>query len=412
MALPALRNIDAFPVEHEGETLIVVHDPEYYVEEQLALSPIAFFIASQLDGLNEVTDIQYLLFQQTGGRVASEDQIREVVAHLDEHGFLESPRFEAISRGVRESFATRKTRQAFLAGKSYPDNVNDLRTFLDAMFTEPDGPGPVRREEIVSEKGVRCLIAPHIDFARGGSAYAHAYARLARGRKPETAIIFGVSHAGAPVPFVLCRKGYETPFGTLDIDTEAVDALAAACAWDPFEHEIIHRTEHSIEFQSVMLAYLYGSGVKIVPILCGGISEGREPVTDMSAFPEVAAFLDACRSVMRFSNGGTCVLAGVDLAHVGRRFGDAFDIDDAAIDAVKVRDVEDLERVLEVDADGWYASVMKDMNQRRVCGLNAIYAALKTLDGAADRGEFLKYGYAPDPAGGIVSFAGIAFPEK
>jgi len=65
-----------------------------------------------------------------------------------------------------------------------------------------------------------------------------------------------------------------------------------------------------------------------------------------------------------------------------------------------------------VDADGWYASVMKDMNQRRVCGLNAIYAALKTLDGAADRGEFLKYGYAPDPAGGIVSFAGIAFPEK
>ncbi|MFO7975347.1 MAG: AmmeMemoRadiSam system protein B, partial [Candidatus Hydrogenedentota bacterium] len=268
MALPALRNIDAFPIEHEGETLIVVHDPELYVEEQLVLSPIAFFIASQLDGLNEVTDIQYLLFRETGGRLVSEEQIGKVVSHLDEHGFLVSPRFEAIYRDVVESFAMRKTRPAFLAGKSYPEDEKELRNFLDEMFSGKDGPGTIERGGMASEKGVRCLIAPHIDFARGGSAYAHAYARLARGRKPKTVMIFGVSHAGPPVPFMLCRKGYETPFGTLAVDAEAVDTLAEACAWDPFEHEIVHRTEHSIEFQAVMLAYLYGNNVQIVPILC------------------------------------------------------------------------------------------------------------------------------------------------
>ena len=35
-------------------------------------------------------------------------------------------------------------------------------------------------------------------------------------------------------------------------------------------------------------------------------------------------------------------------------------------------------------------------------------AALKSIDGAAAQGQLLHYGYAPDPAGGMVSFASIA----
>lgn len=392
--------------------MILVRDPESYVDEQLLLGPIPFFVASQLDGLNDVTDIQYLLFQQTGGRVVSEEQIRDVVDYLDEHGFLASQQFEAIYRGVVEAFSAGATRPAFLAGKSYPEDPEELRGFLDGLFADEEGPGAVDRGRMGAEKGLRCLIVPHIDLPRGGVTYAHGYARLARGRKPKTVMVFGVSHAAPPVPFILCRKGYETPLGTLDIDMEALNALAAACAWDPFEYEIAHRAEHSIEFQAVMLAYLYGTDVTIVPILCGAFPECLQGAGDASRSSGVRVFLEASQSVMRSSDGGVCVLAGVDLAHVGRRFGDAFEIDDTVLHAVKARDNEDLAFALGLDADGWYASVMKDANQRRVCGLNAIYASLKTLDGATERGELLRYGYAQDPAGGIVSFAGIAFPEK
>ncbi len=412
MALPALRNIDAFPVEHEGETRILVRDPESFVEDQLLLGPVPFFVASQLDGLNDVTDIQYLLFVQAGGRLVSEDQIREVVDYLDERGFLASPRFESLHREVLESYRERSTRPAFLAGKSYSDDPQELREFIDELYTGQDGPGPVQPQSAASEKGVRCLIVPHIDFPRGGPAYAHGYAKLASGRKPKTVLIFGVSHAVAPVPFILTRKAYETPLGTLSANTEVVDALAAACAWDPFEHEIAHRSEHSIEFQAVMLAHLYGPDVSIVPILCGSLSDGLAAVSNASALPDVQAFLTACQQAMRASNGEMCVIAGVDLAHVGRRFGDGFDIGDEVVRAVKARDDEDLAYAMSLDADGWYASVMKDSNQRRVCGLNAIYASLKTLDGAAGRGELLKYMYAHDPSGGIVSFASIAFQEE
>src|SRR5690606_18807114 len=99
-----------------------------------------------------------------------------------------------------------------------------------------------------------------------------------------------------------------------------------------------------------------------------------------------------------------------DLAHVGRRFGDAFDVDDNVISAVSERDHEDLGNITggAIDPDGFYASVMRDRNKRNVCGLNCIYATLKTLDGTVDRGIMQHYGYAHDPAGGIVSFASIA----
>ncbi len=75
---------------------------------------------------------------------------------------------------------------------------------------------------------------------------------------------------------------------------------------------------------------------------------------------------------------------------------------------VAQRDEEDLAHVLRGAASGWRATVMRDANARRVCGMNCIYAALRTLDGRAVRGEMLRYDYAPDPSGGLVSFAGIA----
>jgi hypothetical protein len=102
-----------------------------------------------------------------------------------------------------------------------------------------------------------------------------------------------------------------------------------------------------------------------------------------------------------------CVIAGADLAHVGRRFGDAFDIDDTVVQAVHRRDHEDLLEVVANNPAGFYQSVMKDRNQRRVCGLNCIYAALHTVHGMVRSGELLHYDYAHDPAGGIVSFANV-----
>lgn len=410
MALPALRSLDAFPIDHEGQRYICLRDPEGFVEEQVLLTQPAFFIAYHLDGENDVTDVQYAFARQFQGEIVRSEDIHQVVNYLDTRGFLRTERFVAIRRQVESTFANAALRPAYLAGKSYPHQPGQLRMFLDDCFRHEQGPGERPFAAVMGEGlPARCLIAPHIDFHRGGHSYAHGYLRLFKHGQPTTVFIFGVAHATPPVPFILTRKHFQTPFGVLETDQEIVRRLEAVCTWDPYAHEIVHRTEHSIEFQAVMLAYLYGPAVRIVPILCGMFGPEMTP-GNVELPVSVTTFLDICQEVVTSaSSQQISVIAGADLAHVGRRFGDPFEIDPTVVRGVERRDQEDLQRVIAGDADGFYRSVMQDQNQRRVCGLNCIYAALRSVQGLARGGELVHYDYAPDPAGGIVSFANIFF---
>ena len=74
MILPALRGIDAFPVELDGEVFIGVRDPEGIVEDQLVLSQAAFVIASFLNGERDARTIQFELARQFQGQLIPEDQ--------------------------------------------------------------------------------------------------------------------------------------------------------------------------------------------------------------------------------------------------------------------------------------------------------------------------------------------------
>ena len=403
---PPLRNIEAIPIEHEGQTVIYLHDTAGYIEDQVALSLPAFFIAASLDGAHDTRAIQRDFAHQFEGAKIPEDQIRQVVAFLDEHGFLFSERFQAIRDEIETVFRRQERRSAHLAGKGYPDNPEELRLFIDKFFSRPGGPGD-KPNTTHNASPLRGLIVPHIDFERGGHCYAHGYAQLRDMDPPDSVIIFGVAHGGAETPFALTQKHFDTPFGVIENDRETVARIERACTWDPYLAEPAHRTEHSIEFQAVMLGYLFGNKTKIVPILCAALS--NDPHNDSpSEIGEIGRFLDVCREIADAPGKRVIVVASADLAHVGNRFGDTFEIDNAIIEGVTRRDHEDLNHVLACAPDAFYRAVMRDRNQRKVCGLACIYAALKTIAAPGRTGELLHYHFAHDPAGGIVSFASIA----
>lgn len=405
MILPALRGIDAYPVELDGEIFIGVRDPEGIVEDQLVMSQAAFVIATFLNGERDARTIQYELASQFQGQLIPEDQILSVVETLDKHGFLNSEKFQKIQLKVREDYAAKSIRSAYLAGKSYPDELAELKIFLEAQFLREGSCGkiPVVKP---AKKTLRCLIAPHIDLHRGGHSYAWAYSHLSKFQCPETVLIFGVAHAAPPSPFILTRKDFETPFGTVHADLDGIERLAKVCTWDPYEYELSHRTEHSIEFQVLMLSYLFGTHCKIIPVLCGMF--GDELHGDPEENDDIQAFLSECRTLLEERGDSMLVICGADFAHVGHRFGDSFEIEPRIISDVESRDREDLKYALAGDADAFFKSVMKDANKRRVCSLNNIYSALKVLPNPKP-GELLHYGYAHDPMGGIVSFASLAF---
>ncbi|HOQ31957.1 MAG TPA: AmmeMemoRadiSam system protein B [Candidatus Hydrogenedens sp.] len=406
---PPLRNIEAFPIHHQGQTLICLHDPLGYVNTEITLSPAAFFIAACLDGNHTLRDIQLEFAREFQGALIPREQIERIVEFLDEHGFLLNERFEEIKNKTEQVFLQQVVRLPYHAGQSYSSAKHELGAFLSGIFTRTGGPGPLPDEQQSSEECMVGLIVPHIDFQRGALGYAHAYYRLYQCKKPDTVIIFGVSHQGGETPYILTRKHYSTPLGTIKTHQECVDYLAQNLPFDPFKSEIMHRMEHSIEFQVLMLNYLFGTDIQIVPVLCASIPEDGEMLP--GDVPEVQQFLQACVRYIEESGERVLVLSASDWAHIGKRFGDLFDITEDVRNQVKKRDDEDIKMALTIEPDSFFRSVMKDKNSRRVCGLYSMYSILKIIQGKARRAEFLHYGQAPDPIGGIVSFSSIAYFE-
>jgi predicted class III extradiol MEMO1 family dioxygenase len=61
-----------------------------------------------------------------------------------------------------------------------------------------------------------------------------------------------------------------------------------------------------------------------------------------------------------------------------------------------------------MDGEGFFSSISKESDRRRICGLPAIYTMLKVLE--AKEGKLLKYGQAFTPeTQSVVSFASMAF---
>jgi AmmeMemoRadiSam system protein B len=145
----------------------------------------------------------------------------------------------------------------------------------------------------------------------------------------------------------------------------------------------------------------------VVPILLSSFHEmvamGTQPANDS----RVASFIDALGDELAQDDRRTLIVAGVDFAHIGRKFGDAFSVDESIAERVKREDMGLIEFIRRGDAAGFFADIAKDRDARRICGLAPMYTQLELLRG--HRGRLLKYGIAMEPeTGSAVSFAGLA----
>ncbi len=107
-----------------------------------------------------------------------------------------------------------RSEKPLFAGKSYEENPERLKVQLEGYFTGPDGPGAPGEKKGI--KGLKGVIAPHIDFQRGGFCYAFAHREIWEKNSSHCFIIFGTAHTLMEHPFCLTRKEFITPLGTLE----------------------------------------------------------------------------------------------------------------------------------------------------------------------------------------------------
>ncbi len=403
---PRLRPLQPTPIRHQGQNLIHVSDPAGLSESKLVVTPDVFFIMAFCDGRHSLSDIQYQYTRKFGTLLLS-SRLHQILSDLDRSLFLDNERFRRHKEKIEEEFKQAAVRIPFLAGRSYPADGASLRRMIDGFFASPEGPGsPSERKR---RKAIKAIMAPHIDLRVGGPCFAWAYSRLAHSPRPDVFVILGIGHAPMENLFAATAKDFETPLGMLRTDKPFVESLVEAYPGDLLADEFAHRSEHSVELQTIFLRYIFPEeDIGIVPILCSSFDEmmaaNRQPIED----PRVRDFVQAVQIAAARRKGKVCFIAGVDLSHIGQRFGDPETLTSSTEIILESEDREMLQHLERVDAAGFFSSIAKDNDRRRICGFPAIYVLLNLL--APAKARLLKYDKSVEQATqSIVSFASMVF---
>jgi hypothetical protein len=402
---PKIRPIEAFPVRESGQELIVLKDPAGISSEIICVSPETFFLISLMDGTNTLRDLQAAYLRRYGALLYTE-KVEELITQLNACHLLENLHFQDYLRRLQEDFKRAPTREAMFAGKGYEAEPEQLKAMIREYFIGKDGPG--LPDEKSNKKTLKGIVAPHIDFARGGPCYAHAYKALGESMQADLYVILGTCHTPMQNPFAFTMKSFATPLGQVETPKDLIADIANQLPFDPFLDEFNHRSEHTIEFQLVFLHYLLGEKkFKIFPILCNSfyelIQQGISPLED-PIYHRTINLLE--QQFTQFDK--ICFVASADLAHIGPQFGHREAITPGTLAETRAKDLEMLGHVQELEAEEFYRFVLQEKDRRNICGLPPIYALVNLIK--AQTGHLLNYQQWHDPQGkAAVTFASLAF---
>lgn len=394
---PKLRPLEAFPAGDPREHAIGVRDPGGLSQVVLTVSPAAFELLSMMDGETSCEALRER-FSDRFGQALRIDTVLQVVQNLEGAHLLDSDGFEAFYASLVRKYRDQPTRpMPHASALGILDDSGDL--FRDML---------AQAEPTIVDRRLVGLVAPHLDYPRGRPCYGCAYATLKERKSPDRVVILGTNHFGRATSAVATSKPFETPLGVTPCDVDFLEALESTCG-SLREHELDHAHEHSIELQVAWLQHLFGAGeFSIVPVLC------PDPCGPTGTAPydghgvDLRAFALALGKLIQEDQKDTLLVAGADLSHVGRDFGDDRELDDTFLAEVRQRDKSALQAMESGDWDAFRQCVARDGNPTRVCSAGCIYA-LATALGDADA-NLLAYHQAVTPEiGNCVTCCAMAF---
>jgi AmmeMemoRadiSam system protein B len=400
--LPRLRpDIDVMPSPIPDRPGLLLRDPFGYTETVLVLPHPWLALLSCLDGQHTELDAQALLTRLAGGELVPREGVRELLELLSEEGFLETEELAALKERKHEAFRLAPLREASHVGTAYPDTAAGIEKRFASEMTPDRTPLP------------RAVAAPHVSPEGGFGSYSSAYAVDTDGAD-RTFVILGTSHYGRPERFGLTRKPFRTPLGVAEVDVELHDRLLAGGGEAVVEEDYCHAREHAVEFQVLFLQYLMKRPIRILPVLCGpfvsSLTTGEPPesLDGTKRFFETLGEIAASRPDLVW-------VLGVDMAHIGRRYGhsEAVKADSGVMLEVRERDLERLDRVCAGDAEGFFELVHPDSDPLNWCGYPPLYTFLKSAVPALHlEGEVRRYEQWNIDEASVVSFAAMHFHAK
>ncbi len=381
---------------------LIIRDSYGYSDRTLIIPPLLVHCLQFFNGEYSELDVREELLRLTGD-LQSGTLATHLFEALHNAGFLDDDVYAEMREAKHCRFADSPVREPSHAGSAYPDDAAELTSALADWAGPRNGRGTGEASRMIG------IAAPHVSPAGGYRSYRSAYQALNDSYRDRTFIVLGTSHYGQPEKFGLTRKNYRTPWGDARTDLGIVDELTAAAPQAIVQEDYCHAVEHSIEFQILFLQHLFGPDVKMVPVLCGpfarSLYEGGKPEDDEG----VHRFFDALGEIGAREKERLFWVLGIDMAHMGRRYGDAFqavaDVDEMA--QVALDDSLRIARMEAGDAGGFWSLVQPNHDELKWCGSSPVYTFLKSVPEA--RGTLLRYEQWNIDEQSVVSFAGMTF---
>jgi AmmeMemoRadiSam system protein B len=396
---PKLRPyLDIAPADGTGQRF-VLFDQLRLSDRMVCMGRVELSWLGLFNGRRSLQEIQ-LEAMRSSGEVVPLAFFSRLVKTLDEALFLEGERFRAEVRVLSEE----SIRSPACVG-TYQNDPEALRRQIRELFVRGSGvPSEAR-----TNGQLRAVLAPHIDYGRGGLTYTHAFKELFERSEASLFIIIGTSHY-SPERFTLTRKHFQTPLGVVQTDEEYIDRLVARYGDGLFDDPLAHEPEHSIELEVVFLQYLYHKkrDIRIVPLVVGSFADCVATGSSPMDMPDIRRMVEALREVERETPEPMCYVISGDLAHIGPKFGDPEPVEADQLVHSRTQDHAILAEAKKADSTGYFEAIREERDERRICGLPPTWLVLQAAQPAS--GRLLHYDQYIHPRGHeSVSFASMVF---
>lgn len=403
MRKPTLRrDIQPIAAVIKGRQMIAFHDPYRLTEHSIALDVNTLPILQLLDGKHDLRDIQTLLMKRQGGRIVYISEIESFIETLDKAFLLDSELYNDKMNRLRGEFTMQQIRFPVHAGKAYMAEPDQLSQFIRDI------------ENTVSQENIRTIpdtitgvLAPHIDINTAGEVYVNTYRHL-KGKHYDLVVIFGINHHEQDGMYSMTGKNYLTPYGEIKSDRKFISSLKELVPEGTLTPDDFgHMAEHSIEFQTIFLHHYLGDSFSIVPILCGGIHEFIRHNKTLLNDERFQGMVEAVKKILEEEKGNALLVAGVDLSHIGHKFGHQLPAD-VLLPEATANDKTILSLLAQGDVEKIFQNALDNQDKYHICGLPAILLMASLLRG--NRADILHFDtYHERETQSAVNYASLIF---